>query len=423
MADKRVRDELDSSLNDSNSSSTKSPPQKQRNISPALEDFEDAPDSPQLTPTVPIVSDGPVTTMSDEIMSGVFRELKKINDRISNLKTEMLEVVSSKMETLVKGMFESLARDLKDEIRQNVTKDIKDEFLKETKEELKSFFKKESDSVLRKVKSQIDNHDDFINKLQNDSKKNEEDYGKAASKIESFGEMIHDRMMFFENKLLDQEARSRRDNVVVFGIKEEEKEDCKVKMRELFKKECKVEKEYINIHRAHRLGPERPNMDTNPRPIIVKFHDYNDKLLVKQGRDNLPKDVKIADDLPGPIRDAQRSLLPELKQAKDDHQKAYIRFPASLVINGEVVKSVNPIEFVAAERQRSEASATQPATGSQGRRDGQWQVAGDRRSVGGSGRGGGARGGGGRGGGGRWGGARGGDGRGGGSRGGSRGRY
>ena len=51
----------------------------------------------------------------------------------------------------------------------------------------------------------------------------------------------------------------------------------------------------------------------------------------------------MSDDLPLPIRQAQKKLLTELKEAKEAKQEAYIRFPATLIVNGEPIRSVDPL--------------------------------------------------------------------------------
>ena len=384
MADKRIRDELsDTSMNDSTTSSTHSPPPKQRNVAPSTDVFEDAPVSCDPNLSIPKVSSVTDTnnTMGEVSLLGVFEEIKKLNVKVSSIKAEIFEVLSDKVGKLVKEMFDTLAQEIKEDVKQTVVQSIKTEILNETKADVKSELKA-TDEVLRKMKKQVDEQEQSLLKIQADTRKREEDWKKGVGKIEQVNEMVHDKMMFLESKVLDQEARSRRKNLVFFGLKEEDNEDqhaCKKKIYELAREKCKVDKEII-IERAHRLGTERQDSKSKPRPIIACFVDYNDKMLVKEGRKHFDKvkdkDLGIADDLPGPIRDAQKLLLPELKQAKLETKEAFIRFPAKLVINGKVVRSINPLDLDASDRQNTEPPSNRRAAGQQDRNA--WQVQGPR---------------------------------------------
>ena len=83
------------------------------------------------------------------------------------------------------------------------------------------------------------------------------------------------------------------------------------------------------------------------------------------------KGISMADDLPVLVREAQKSLLSDLKEARSDERDAYIRFPASLVIDGKVVKSVDPLTLKMAHNRRrdhqsSEASYSDVVSGGSG---------------------------------------------------------
>ena len=106
MADKRIRDELsDTSMNDSTTSSTHSPPPKQRNVAPSTDVFEDAPVScdPNLSiPKVSSVADTSNTISMGEVsLLSVFEEIKKLNVKVSSIKAEIFEVLSDKVGKLV----------------------------------------------------------------------------------------------------------------------------------------------------------------------------------------------------------------------------------------------------------------------------------------------------------------------------------
>ena len=81
-------------------------------------------------------------------------------------------------------------------------------------------------------------------------------------------------------KTVDLEDRSRRSNLVFFNFKEASQgitEDCEDMVDNLLKSLNILGSEDIWIDRAHRLGRRKPENDTKPRPIIVKFSYYKQK--------------------------------------------------------------------------------------------------------------------------------------------------
>ena len=87
-----------------------------------------------------------------------------------------------------------------------------------------------------------------------------------------------------KEKTVDLEDRSRRNNLVFFGVAEtagpRETENCEL----LIIQQVLIEGSVIrqeDIHeplfdRVHRLGPKKPNQE-RPRPIIARFTSYLDK--------------------------------------------------------------------------------------------------------------------------------------------------
>ena len=76
---------------------------------------------------------------------------------------------------------------------------------------------------------------------------------------------------------MDIEARSRRNNLIVYGLSERNTRDCKDLLYSFLEYEMHMDKSNIVIERAHRLGRARrrhsPEFDPK-RPLIAKFRDY-----------------------------------------------------------------------------------------------------------------------------------------------------
>ena len=182
-------------------------------------------------------------------------------------------------------------------------------------------------------------------------KDNSEDVATMKENAEKLVKKIDDlegRLLVQEQKSVDLEARGRRNNGIFHGLKEVSGEDCMKTARDFIKTECKVDKTII-LERAHRLGKKRGDQE-KPRPLIVKFLDFNDKMLVKSHRDKLKKEFGFSDDLPFAVRQARKLLFDDLDKAKRDGKSAFISFPARLIIDNVEVRS-EPVIVSDARRQ------------------------------------------------------------------------
>ena len=80
-----------------------------------------------------------------------------------------------------------------------------------------------------------------------------------------------------EKKLTDLEDRSRRNNLRIDGVAEENREtwdDCERKVKEII-----MDKLELEVHRAKRSKYEKKDQ---PRTIVCKLLSYKDKVKVLQ---------------------------------------------------------------------------------------------------------------------------------------------
>ena len=139
-----------------------------------------------------------------------------------------------------------------------------------------------------------------------------------------------------DRKLTDLEARSMRDNLMFYGLKEGgEAENCGEQVKELMASVLHVENAHdILFDRVHRVGQKSGKI----RPIVAKFHYYTDRERVRHASYTYANDLKTADlgvgaQLPKSLRDARRPLYPAMKEAKDAGKD--VKFVGSkLFING-----------------------------------------------------------------------------------------
>ena len=224
------------------------------------------------------------------------------------------------------------------QLKDTVTKIVK-EVLHEFKREMILDIKKETnlDSVQTDIKkcAQIMNStkqkavdiESRVNKLT-------EEGGDAS--VQQVSNIVFDRMNFMEDKVLDLEARQRRKNIVFHGVEVIPGESDMETAYRILEKYCDIDARDILIDRAHRIGREIPG-SIKPPPFIIAFVHYQDKEGVKDCRHNLPDYVSMVDDFPRKIREDRKLLIPDMIAARNRGCHAYIRYPAQLVVDGEVV--------------------------------------------------------------------------------------
>lgn len=95
---------------------------------------------------------------------------------------------------------------------------------------------------------------------------------ELGTKVSSFEKTVQG----LEKKFASFEDRSRRNNLLVFGIPErwEETQDSleSIVVGDLFKNKLGIEMN--SVERLHRIGRTQPNQ---PRPVIIKFIDDREK--------------------------------------------------------------------------------------------------------------------------------------------------
>ena len=136
------------------------------------------------------------------------------------------------------------------------------------------------------------------------------------------------------NKTTDLEDRSRRGNLVFFGVKEladrNTTEDCEKLLAEILTKSGILDADPNALEgklfdRAHRLGPRKENGE-KPRPIICKFTYYKDKELVLKNSYKLKNSpFNISEDFSKTTLAIRSELVTKAKIARNncEHIKSF----------------------------------------------------------------------------------------------------
>ena len=133
---------------------------------------------------------------------------------------------------------------------------------------------------------------------------------------------IHERKLrMLSYKSIDLEARSRRNNLIFWGITERGNRQCDTLILSFMADEMRIDCAGMVIDRAHMLGPIRRSdnwgRSDQRRPIIVRFRDYRDVDLILDNAYKLRGSrFRVDRDFPNEIVDA-RSRLNQCKEAQD----------------------------------------------------------------------------------------------------------
>ena len=140
-----------------------------------------------------------------------------------------------------------------------------------------------------------------------------------------------------QDHVIRLEAQSRRDNLILDGIPEEEgetSEDCRRKVYNIIQSNLKIADAHdIRIVRCHRLGGKKPN-SARPRSMIFKLHWFGDRERIWEARKNLQgSKLWLQEDFPVQIQQRRRLLGPIAREARRKGKKATVTVD-KLVIDG-----------------------------------------------------------------------------------------
>lgn len=212
----------------------------------------------------------------------------------------------------------------------NTKYDKTEQTLKELKESIE-FSNTTSQAALTEAKQRTKEVSDLRTELDKANLKN-------AQLTQKF-DKLHERV-------IRMESQSRRDNLLFDGIPENKEENVYDIVQSIFKDNMKISSpENMKLVRYHRYGKRRPHGLDRPRPIIVKFHWYQDRLKVWKAKKNLAgSNIYVSEDFPQEIKERRAFLRPIMKKAKDDDKEAFFNVD-NLIFEGRsyTVDTVNTL--------------------------------------------------------------------------------
>lgn len=148
---------------------------------------------------------------------------------------------------------------------------------------------------------------------------------KQVKEIEDSMTQMQQKLASLEDKVDDFENRSRRNNLIIYGLKEPPRETPQMlqdNINEIL--ENKLGIRAITVERCHRLGRIVENKD---RPVILKFIDYREKMSVLKVTHKLKGSVlSFSEDFSYKVREAGRNLWKSSENERENGAKVKLLY-------------------------------------------------------------------------------------------------
>ena len=142
---------------------------------------------------------------------------------------------------------------------------------------------------------------------------------------------LTDRVQELERKTDDLEGRSKRSNLLFYGVPRKENEtsaECERLVKDIVTDRLELSPD-IDFDRVHRVN-SKPDS-----PIIAKCTFYKHKVnILKEKRKLKGTNTFIGEDFPSRVRDIRRKLSPHLKKARGDGKRVAMVYD-HLLIDGK----------------------------------------------------------------------------------------
>ena len=154
------------------------------------------------------------------------------------------------------------------------------------------------------------------------------------AEIEDDIEDIYDSIDYHMDKLEYLENQSRRNNIRIDGILEEENESrdtTEEKVKKVLAEKLNPE-EALHVERAHLVGRVVSGSRRRPRTIVSKLRDFKQKeQILKMTRRIEPVGLYLNEDLAKETLDKREEQRPKLEEAKRNGKVAYFELDKLVV--------------------------------------------------------------------------------------------
>ena len=155
-----------------------------------------------------------------------------------------------------------------------------------------------------------------IKKVNEHLKKSDEETKKRIENLEQLNSTLN-------NRVIDLQARSMRDNLIFYNVKESDGENTTALIHDILENTLGIENaKTMKIDRSHRMGKKQGTTRTKQRAIVAKFNYFQDKERVLA---NVKKfkgsGMAVSEQFPDEIIKERKRLYPEFKKAKEQGKR------------------------------------------------------------------------------------------------------
>ena len=178
---------------------------------------------------------------------------------------------------------------------------------------------------LNKILSELKKLDELNNKVDQYNEKTVK-LEKRVVELEEVNVKLQKRLEYFELKMDSIESHSKKSNLVFKGVEEskasESWEKCKEIIIDVVKEELGIELKKTDIERAHRLHTKY-----KPRPIIVRFHHFQQKELILEEKSKIKNEkIFITEDYTRRVQYERKKLLEKMREAREKECYAVVHY-------------------------------------------------------------------------------------------------
>ena len=134
-----------------------------------------------------------------------------------------------------------------------------------------------------------------------------------------------------KSEVVHLDSYMRRENLIIYNLPAQNiNENCEKRVKAFFKDTLKIENsEDFKIVRCHRL-----NSQSEPKPMIVRFHFYGDRQQVWKARSSLAKtEISMSEDFHPEVLEKRRTLYPYMKGARNAGLNSYLVYDKLFIDN------------------------------------------------------------------------------------------
>ena len=277
----------------------------------------------------------PASTASNGNKSNGNHKHKKKSPQVSDtnsIKSDDPKLLCNILQNSIQESDISIDIPSESDITQNLKSYVKEQIniLKADYEQKLNILKVENDAKVETLHRILATKEEVIGKLQKEIGELQKSYSflsnensEIKNKVTANETSINNKIDQIEQKSTDLEDRSRRNNLVFFGIEEHgdkyNTENCEALVTNILINTGVIGKDDIHdqmYDRAHRLGPKKPGQE-RPRPIIVRMTFYKDKQYILSQTHKLKRSTfGISEDFSKYTLSVRKTLLASAKIAK-----------------------------------------------------------------------------------------------------------